>query len=396
MIRSILARLTGVTALRASTERRLSDLARATSKKADAARRDAEHSAAAQIESLRNEVRRLSETVAGLSEREKAHHDKHDQDVGRLSERSDRQSAERLDAVAALGERVALLEEWAKGTDATAPLLRAITRAYDEVGCVAMKTRQRIAAAALEFEPSPHVVIDDVLPDDFYELLLATIPPPACFEWMDHVKSDFRPEGGPPAPTASRLLWQLFDRDIVDGAMRDALLTLFAPVIHAHYATLLGEAQADAAASAPMSASGRLMRRLPGYHLEPHLDPKRVLITGILYCARPEDSDAYGTSLYRVTEPFVAPYVKTFYPREHGLTCELAKTVAFRPNRLFAFINSTGAHAADIPADATQADRYAFQFYIKPDTGTLKRLIAAAPPETRAQWSELVGKVDRY
>lgn len=47
------------------------------------------------------------------------------------------------------------------------------------------------------------------------------------------------------------------------------------------------------------------MLRRPGYRLPPHVDPKRRLLTGILYLARPGDSDEYGTQFYRVDRPFV-------------------------------------------------------------------------------------------
>jgi hypothetical protein len=40
------------------------------------------------------------------------------------------------------------------------------------------------------------------------------------------------------------------------------------------------------------------MPRRPGYHLEPHRDPKRSLLTCLLYLARPGDSDAQGTQLF--------------------------------------------------------------------------------------------------
>ena len=392
MIRSFLARTSGAADLRAWTEQRLKELARTISEKADRARRDASREAATLIEPVRHEARRGSERLDSLKEHLKQT-DVRRQERARLTEQrldaTELAAAAREQEIVRLRQQVATLEAWAEGSDRTAAYFGDVMAACVSMHEYAGQVRDRIRAAALEREPLAHALIDKVLPDALYDLLLATIPPPACFEALDYTKADFRPFGGPPAPMVSRLLWQAFDRELVDGAMKDALLCLFAPVLRDHYARILGDEGAAEAAAAPMSARGRLMRRTPGYHLEPHLDPKRVLITGILYFARPQDSEDYGTSLFRIDREFNASYMKTFYPREHGLECTLAKTVKFRRNRLFAFINSGAAHGATIPADATQADRYAFQFYIKPHGPTLQRLIRNAPADRREQWGHL-------
>ena len=392
MIRSLLARASGAAALRSWTEQRLKELAAAITTKAEAARGDASRDAARLIEAVRHEAHRASERLDGLKEHLKETDARRQERIGRAEQRLDTSeitNSAHEQELTRLRQQVATLEAWAAGSDRAATHFGEVTAACVSMPEYARQVRDRIRSAALQREPLSHAQIDNVLPDALYDLLLATIPPPACFEALDYTKADFRPFGGPPAPMVSRLLWQAFDRELVDGAMKDALLCLFAPVIRDHYARILGEEGAAEAAAAPMSARGRLMRRTPGYHLKPHLDPKQVLITGILYFARPQDSEDYGTSLFRIDREFNASYMTTFYPREHGLECELAKTVKFRRNRLFAFINSGAAHGATIPADATQADRYAFQFYIKPHGATLHRLIRNAPTDRREQWGHL-------
>ena len=115
-----------------------------------------------------------------------------------------------------------------------------------------------------------------------------------------------------------------------------------------------------------------------------------MAITGLFYFARPGDSDAYGTQLFEVDRPFVQSELKTIFPEQHGLRCTLARTVPYRANTLFAFVNSVAAHGATLPADAALKERYAYQFYVKPDDGALKQLLRRLPEEDRAAWAGLL------
>ena len=110
------------------------------------------------------------------------------------------------------------------------------------------------------------------------------------------------------------------------------------------------------------TSDGRIMLRRPGYVIPPHRDPKWGFVTGLVYLARDGDPEEHGTSLYRVRGDEEAPSDKPYYVEESR--CELVKTVPFRANTLLAFLNSTGAHGATIPADAKPAtlERYVYQF----------------------------------
>jgi hypothetical protein len=77
----------------------------------------------------------------------------------------------------------------------------------------------------------------------------------------------------------------------------------------------------------------------------------------------------------------------TFFPEDEGLPVQLVRTVPFRPNTLLAFVNSKAAHGATLPADAPLRERYAYQFYVKPRDGDLKKLLRELPPESRQQWA---------
>jgi len=165
------------------------------------------------------------------------------------------------------------------------------------------------------------------------------MPPPECFRYADPTKQDFEPHDGSLVPDLSRVVWSFFEDEVVDKMLGPALLARFRPFVTDHYARIFGPEYAAEAAAWPQRARGRLMLRRPGYFLAPHLDPKKVLFTTLIYFARPGDNEEHGTQLYRVDRPFQASSLKTYYPQQHGYQCELARTVPFRPNTGFAFMN---------------------------------------------------------
>ena len=66
------------------------------------------------------------------------------------------------------------------------------------------------------------------------------------------------------------------------------------------------------------------------------------------------------------------------------------KTVPFRRNSLLAFLNDKAIHGAEISPDEAPADleRYAYQFYIGPETEALKEIIDALPEDRQALWRQ--------
>lgn len=247
---------------------------------------------------------------------------------------------------------------------------------------------QAVANAVVEPEPTAHAVIENILPPAFYDLVTAAIPPPELFPSRDPVKQDFHLDlhlNG--APELTRRVWRFFDQTVVSGVLAPALLARFREAVVVHYAESGGDEFGQRAAAMPHHGfSGRLHLRRPGYVLKPHLDPKRVVMTGLFYFPRPGDTEDYGTQLHRVLRPFRSSVGGKFYPGDHDLPMELSKTVPYRPNSLLVFVNSRAAHSATLPKDATLLERYAYQFYVKPLDGDLKALLHDLPPAARAEW----------
>jgi hypothetical protein len=170
--------------------------------------------------------------------------------------------------------------------------------------------------------------------------------------------------------------------------IRPAVLERFSVPLQRHYDSIFGPGFRERASSLPQVASGgRLMLRRPGYHLNPHRDPKHSMLTCLLYLAHPGDSETFGTQIFAVTDDSDANYKQTYYPEQNGRTCELAKVVPFKANTMLVFLNSRGAHGATIPPDAAATTlRYTYQFYVAPEKDQLAALIRDLPTDRRRMW----------
>jgi hypothetical protein len=247
--------------------------------------------------------------------------------------------------------------------------------------------REAVARAPLQMTPFPHIVVEPLLPDATYRMLVRAIPPAAFFGARDPIKQNLRiPIEF--APELSERVWRFVDDTLAREAIRPAVLDAFREPLLQHCARLFGESLRDRAAQLPQAVSGgRVMLRRPGYFLAPHRDPKRAMLTCLLYLARPGDSEEYGTGLYSVDDDREPSYVETYYPGEHGHATELVRMVPYRPNSMVAFLNCGGAHGAQIPPDAPPGlERYAFQFYIGPEASALDALVEELPPERKQMW----------
>src|SRR5688572_18333796 len=299
------------------------------------------HDAEEALKPLRKELRRLSRDVEALQAAL--------QDTARRAARGDRASAQlrlMLELNAQQRDRVAALPDLLDEERIKAHVARAI------------------AGAELQREPFEHIVVDGILPPSLYELLLSAMPPEPFFQDHDPIKQDmhFPITFG---PTLATTVWNFVDGVLARRVIQPAVLERFHEPLQGHFDTVFGPSFRDRANALPqLSSGGRLMLRRAGYHLNPHRDPKRSLLTCLLYLARPGDSEAHGTQLFRVIGDHEANYKQTYYPEADGQRCELAEVVAFRPNRMLAFLNSRGAHGATIPADAGVVERYSYQFYV--------------------------------
>ena len=211
------------------------------------------------------------------------------------------------------------------------PAARSPDRALKRIGDarVAAQLRAVVAAAPLESDPCPHIVLDDLFPDDAYDVLVAAVPPPMFFEHLSVERQDLK------VP--------------LEFAPRHPLMS-------------------------------RIMRRRPGYEIKPHRDPRWAFLTCILYLTQREDPQVYGTQLCRLQQEQEATSHAPFWVPEDNV--EVVREVPGRPNSAVVFLNSTGAHRASIPSDAPpETDRYIYQMQLGPEPAVRAALNARLPAE---------------
>lgn len=320
---------------------------------------------------LRKDVRRLAKRVEHLEGLLRNTHD-HLRDTSELARRADRASAQ-VRLVSVLNRR-------------QREQVEQLQDLLDEER-IGEHVRRAVAAAPLLTDPYEHIVVEEVLPQAVYDLLIKAIPPVEFFHDRDAIKQNlyFPMEFGPALSVAA---WEFMDDVIARRVIRPAVLEKFHEPLQRHFSSLFGPAFMERANVLPQSVSGgRLMLRRPGYHLGPHRDPKRSMLTCLLYLARDGDSDTYGTQIFRVFDDDEAGYRQTYYPEERGRRCELVKIVPFKPNTMLVSLNSRGAHGATIPTDApADLERYTYQFYVAPANDALVALVKSLPAAQRAMW----------
>jgi hypothetical protein len=233
------------------------------------------------------------------------------------------------------------------------------------------------AQAVFDDAPMPHVVLRDLWPAATYAALLEAIPPDAFFPDKDPVKQNVKIRQLELAPAWTRRALEYLEDTVIPDLLTPALMSRMRPYLEQAYNAEFGSSVGPRVAALPHAPSaGRLMLRRPGYKLEPHLDPRRVAFTCLLYFARPGDDSAYGTQLFAIDRPVDVDRSNTFFPREHGYTCRRVKTVAFEANTALVFLNRGGAHAAEIPRKApADTRRFSYQFYVAPDAAAVESLV---------------------
>jgi hypothetical protein len=261
------------------------------------------------------------------------------------------------------------------------PKLRASLGADDRLAAHAAAA---VARAPLQLDPFPHLLIEDLLPEDAADELVAALPSSVFFR-----RNAKRHQVQVPfafAPAYSRLVWGIFFEKVVAETVLPAVTEKFRPAlddyVRAHWPHLGSMREAGIELRVTNS---RLMLRRPGYVIKPHRDPRWAFLTCLVYLPRPSDVESYGTQLYRLrNEPRVTHSSPLWVdPSE----CELVKDVPATRNTALVFLNSTGAHGASIPADAPpDTKRYLYQVHFSVQEDIRQKLADSLDGEEKSSW----------
>jgi hypothetical protein len=340
------------------------------------------------IDSLASEVRELRQTMKSMA----ADVARRQQTIDALTSRIDalvgevRQVREAATAVAVRESQLrAVLQADANQDEDTASLAAILDPAV-----IMPHVRRAVDSAELRLDPLPHLIVENLFPRKFYAALLRGIPPGELFgdktRNKEHVNVPLTI-----APAYSRRVWNFLVFELqrqVQPLLVERFRRPLAEWISAQWPALESDPLAP-----PMelnTGDGRIMRRGRGYYISPHRDPKWGFLTGIVYLARPEDSERWGTQLFAVDDDDDAMGAAPHWIDPER--CRLVVDVPYRPNSMLVMLNSYGAHGAHIPEDAEPADlhRYIYQFRIGPSSAAIRQLTTLLTEERRPLWA---GKV---
>lgn len=251
---------------------------------------------------------------------------------------------------------------------------------------VAAHVRRAVELSALHVDPCPHIVVQDLLPEDLYDEMLSALPATVFFKRHDPTREEIQV----PfvfAPAYSRAVWDFYMERVVEETLIPALAEKFEPALDeflARHWPSLGSWQQSGIRL--RVTNSRLLLRRPGYVIRPHRDPRWAFFTCLVYLQKRGAHHVYGTQLYRLRTERDAVHSSPFWVDESE--CELVKDVAGGRNSALIFLNSTGVHGASIPPDApADLERYVYQGQLGPDDATRARLIDLLSGDARAGWT---------
>lgn len=193
--------------------------------------------------------------------------------------------------------------------------------------------KEKIFQAKIEMDPFPHLIIENILPEDIYDELLSNWPSKIFFtnEIKDVIRFD-------QINNNSRAAWEQFSC-FIDQFLTREISNLFRPYSFYRFGH---------------DVSGMQLRNGLDHRLTQNFhSPSAHIDQGYIYAAlfiyfpkRNETHKELGTRIYRHKQGRTCPT----YCNESLTNVELVKTVPYKPNTLFAFLETPYAwHGSENP-----------------------------------------------
>jgi hypothetical protein len=262
--------------------------------------------------------------------------------------------------------------------------------------------RAKVEAAEIDRDPFPHVVVPDLLPEDFFRGLAGSLPPLEAFELSKNglkanLTLDEDDEHFMAAPEGFRAAWGVLRDEVVRDTIAPVLIDRFEDEIREKYAALWSPELADELMADGLAASdGRIMARKEGYVLDPHSDAAHYAVTCLLYFATADDESSGALCLFRPERRPELRHVSTYYPeKEEGIAAELVKAIPIRENLFVSFVNGPESlHGVRIERREDASVRITYQTHIRPRHDLRKEAASLIgrleDPAARGRWERYV------
>jgi FkbM family methyltransferase len=199
----------------------------------------------------------------------------------------------------------------------------------------------RISRTEVHIDPFPHLVVDEVFPNDYYELILSRFPEStrmrplsdsgrvAHGQYEERYALLFLNEEFARLTKEQAEFWRSLSEWLYSDPLANAFITRFHECLQPRMNVILNtEGQIRAKGDA------LLVQDHTRYAIGPHTDAPHRLVTFLFYLPRDNSMREFGTSLYKPKDPNFTCWGGPHHSFEQF---ERIKTVEFLPNRLLVF-----------------------------------------------------------
>ncbi|MBV1882734.1 MAG: FkbM family methyltransferase [Pseudomonadales bacterium] len=211
-------------------------------------------------------------------------------------------------------------------------------------------TMEKFHKVTIIDDPFPHFYIENILPPDFYTLLMKHKPQRQHLvdlvstkrargeRYCNRLCLEFDDEGFSRLPPESLPVWNVMKQWLTSKEIIHGLVNIFGSLFKCQLA--------ESGKKLTIKADVQFTKDIKGYGLGPHTDSPERLMSLLFYLPEDESLLSHGTSVYQ--------------PLEKGVVCsggphydfdgfETVKTMPFKPNSVFGFIKTTNSfHGVDI------------------------------------------------
>ncbi len=209
---------------------------------------------------------------------------------------------------------------------------------------------RKFAEASLEFDPFPHLVISNILPDDFYAYMLMQWPKEEYFDRNSPLRRRLPVTLGCTdsrfLPSEQKEAWEIFGEVIVNKYIKEPLNALLLPILSYKFSFAPEKLKFIRKNISFINCrSDGLKLDKYGYFINPHVDQAHIFAAILIYFPDDATHPEYGTVLYksligRTSFDVIFPHPSEFKP---------VKTLPFLPNTLVVFLQTpSGWHG--VPA----------------------------------------------
>lgn len=200
---------------------------------------------------------------------------------------------------------------------------------------------KRVASAAVESDPFPYAVIDEILPREYYEEAVSQFPAPSQMRpiretgrvardaYPERYVTLFNAEDFTSLTESQRRFWTEFDEWMNSDLFLQAFVAKFQADLEPRLTKILATEKALLT-----RGDALLVNDHTKFKIGPHTDAPHRLVTFLFYMPKDESMKALGTSVYRPKDP---NFVCWGGPHHASDNFRLVDTVEFMPNRLLTF-----------------------------------------------------------